>query len=425
VTPAGDRPRVVVVGAGFAGLWAARGLAGAPVDVTLVDRNNYHTFYPLLYQVAAAELGPTDIAYPVRAILRRAENVRFRMADATGLDLDGRQLLTSSGPIPWDWLVLAPGSVPAFFGVEGAREHAFPLRLMDDALPLRRTVLGRFKTASHEADRATRRRLLTFVIVGGGPTGVEYAGALAELVYGPLRKDYPTVDADEVRIVLVEGLDRLLSGMEPHLSEYARGRLGKRRVEVRLGTQVTRIRADAVELADGDVLPTETVVWTAGVQGDPMVRAWGLPVGKAGRVVVTSTLQVAGHAEVFVAGDLAFATDVDGSPLPQVAPVAIQQGEHVARAVRALVEGRPAPPFRYRDPGMLAVIGRNAAVAELFGRTFKGFPAWIFWVLIHIAKLIGFRNRALVLVNWAWNYVFFERAVRLVLPAEREGPAGR
>lgn len=419
-TPPSRHPHVVIVGAGFAGLWTARALRGAPVRVTLIDRNNYHTFYPLLYQVAAAELGPADIAYPVRAILRGARNVDFRMAEATGLDLEGRVLHTTSGPLSYDGLVLAPGSVPAFFGVEGAREHALPLRLMDDALPLRREILARFEAAAHESDAQDLARLLTFVIVGGGPTGVEFAGALAELVHGPLRRDYPTVPMDRVRIVLVEGLDGVLNGMDDGLRRYARQRLESRRVEVRLNTQVQRIEADRVHFSDGTSLATRTVVWTAGIQGDPMVKSWGLPVGKGGRVVVTSTLQVAGHAEVFVAGDLAYATDGEGHALPQVAPVAMQQGEHVARAVVAMVEGRPVPPFRYKDPGMMAVIGRNAAVAEVFGGRFRGFPAWLLWALVHIAKLIGFRNRALVLVNWAWNYFFPKRAVRLVLPEGRE-----
>lgn len=419
---ASHTPHVVVVGAGFAGLWAARALRRAPVRVTLVDRNNYHTFYPLLYQVAAAELGASDIAYPVRAILRGAANVEFRMAEVTGLDPEARVLMTSRGSISYDGLVLALGSVPAFFGVEGAEEHAFPLRLMDDALPLRREILARFEAAAQEPSPDVLAELLTFVIVGGGPTGVEFAGALAELVHGPLRRDFPSVPMDRARIVLVEGLDGVLNGMDDGLRRYARERLESRRVEVRLGTQVKRIGPHSVVLADGSELATRTVVWTAGVQGDPVVKSWGLPVGKGGRVVTTATLQVAGHPEIFVAGDLAFSTDGEGHPLPQVAPVAMQQGEHVARAVVALVEGRSVPPFRYKDPGMMAVIGRNAAVAEVFGGRFKGFPAWVLWALVHIGKLIGFRNRALVLVNWAWNYVFPKRAVRLVLPEGRTRP---
>ncbi len=414
-----DPPRIVIVGAGFAGLWAAQGLARDDLDVTLLDRNNFHTFYPLLYQVAAAELGPTDIAYPVRSILREG-CVRFRMADVERVDLDERTVVTSAGAVPYDALILAMGSVPAYFGVEGAEEHAFALRDMDHALPLRREVLSRFETASFEPDPHRRRALLTFVIVGGGPTGVEYAGALAELIHGPLLKDYPIIPRDEVRIVLLEGADRLLGAMDEELGRYARERLESRRVDVRLDTLVTRIRADGVDLADGSTLDSETVVWTAGIQGDPAVRSWGLETGRSGRVVVEPTLQVPGRPEVFVAGDLARALGDDGEPLPQVAPVAVQQGEHLVTALKAFLSGGDVPAFVYQDPGMLAVIGRNHAVAHVFGRRFKGFPAWILWALIHVAKLVGFRNRVLVLVNWAWNYVFYERAVRLILPIEKE-----
>ena len=411
-------PRVVIVGAGFAGLWAAQGLAKNDLDITLLDRNNFHTFYPLLYQVAAAELGPTDIAYPVRSILREG-CVRFRMADVQEIDFDRKVVHTSEGPTPYDVLVLAMGSVPAFFGVEGAEEHSFPLRAMDDALPLRREVLSRFEKASFEPDPARRRAYLTFVIVGGGPTGVEYAGALAELIHGPLLKDYPVIPRDEVRIVLVEGSDRVLGTMDPKLSRYALKRLRSRRVEVQLETMVVRIRPHGVDFADGSRIETDTVVWTAGIQGDPKVTAWGLETGTFGRVVVDSTLQVPNRPEVFVAGDLARALGPDGAPLPQVAPVAVQQGEHLVGAVQDYLNGEPVPAFEYDDPGMLAVIGRSHAVADVFGRKFTGFPAWVLWALIHVAKLVGFRNRVLVLVNWAWNYVFYERAVRLILPIEK------
>jgi NADH dehydrogenase len=410
-------PRVAIVGAGFAGLWAAQGLASRhDLDVTLLDRNNYHTFYPLLYQVAAAELGPTEIAYPVRSILRDAGCVRFRMAEVRGLDAERRILDTTDGPMAYDVAILALGSVPAFFGVPGAEEHAFRLRIMDDALPLRRAVLSRFEQATYEPDPGRRAELLTFVIVGGGPTGVEYAGALAELVHGPILRDYPHIPPDEIRIVLVEAIDRLLPAMQPRMSRYALERLERRRVEVRLRTMVTEIRADGVDFKDGTSIASDTVVWTAGIQGDPLVRRWGLETDRSGRVVVEPTLQVPGHPEIFVAGDLAAALDESGEPLPQVAPVAVQQGEFLADAVRRHLAGEPVEPFEYDDPGMLAVIGRNHAVAQVFGGAFTGFPAWVLWALIHVAKLVGFRNRVLVLVNWAWNYVFYKRAVRLILP---------
>ena len=408
-------PRVVIVGAGFGGLWAARGLVNRPVRVTLVDRNNYHTFFPLLYQVAAAELVPTDIAHPVRSIFRRARNVDVRMAEMTGLDLDGRAVLTDSGPIEYDHVILALGSEPSFFGVPGADEHAFPLRWMSDAIPLRHHVLTRFESAL-TANGARRRRLLTFVVVGGGPTGVEYAGALSELIHGPLLEDFPGIDRDQVRIELVEASGTLLGGMPPKLARYAGRRLAARGVSVRLGTAVESVALGKVTLSGDEILPTETVVWTAGVQGEPRAAAWGLPVGPAGRVPVTEHLHLPARPEVFVIGDLAYLEDGQGRPLPQVAQVAIQQGRRAAANIRARVEGRPPERFVYRDPGMLAVIGRNAAVAHVFGFAFKGRAAWLLWLGIHISWLIGFRNRALVLLNWGWNYVRYRRAIRLILP---------
>jgi len=411
------QPRVVVVGAGFGGLWVARTLARRPVQVTLLDRNNYHTFFPLLYQVAAAELVPTDIAYPVRSIFRRAPNVHVRMAEMTHLDLDARMVHTDRGPQPYDYLVLALGSEPSFFGVEGAAEHAFPLRWMDDAVPLRHHVLTRFEAAS-TAEPEARARLLTFVVVGGGPTGVEYAGALSELVFGPLLRDFPDIAADDVHIELVEASGGLLTGMPAKLGRYAADRLERRRVRVRLSCAVEAVERECVRLAGGERIPTETVVWTAGVRGDPRAQAWGLPVGRGGRVPVGAGLDLEGRPEVFVIGDLAYREDEEGRPLPQVAQVAIQQGRCAARNILRLASGGETAPFRYRDPGMLAVIGRNAAVAHVFGLAFRGMTAWILWLGIHISWLIGFHNRALVLLNWGWNYLFYRRAVRLIL-AER------
>ncbi len=411
----GGRPRVVIVGAGFGGLWAARALDGEDVDVLLLDRNNYHTFFPLLYQVAAAELGAEDIAYPVRAIFRHARNVHFRMAEVRGLDLDEGAVVTDLERIPYDHLVLAPGSVPNYFGVEGAAEHAFPLRWMDDAVPLRHHILSRFETAVYERDDGRRRRLLTFAIVGGGPTGVEYAGALAELVYGPLLEDFPSLRREDVHVLLLEAMDGLLLGMPDALGAYAADRLKRRRVGVRTGAKVERITATDVHLEGGARIPTETVVWTAGVKGDPRVATWGLPLGRGGRVQVEETLRVPGHPQVWVAGDLAY-LERDGRPYPQVAQVALQEGKRIAKNILRTLRGRPPEPFHYRDYGMLAVIGRNAAAATVFGRSFTGFPAWVLWLGIHISWLIGFRNRILVLVNWAWNYVSYGRAVRLILP---------
>jgi len=408
--------RVVIVGAGFGGLWAARTLARSPFEVLLVDRNNYHTFLALLYQVAAAELDPGDIAYPVRGILRGLPNVRFVMAEVKGVDFGQRAVETDGLTIPYDYLILATGSVSHFFGVPGAAECAFPLKTLEQGIVLRNHILGCFEQAAYVPDAERRQRLLTFAIVGGGATGVEFAGALAELIRGPLARDYPTLDFRKVRVVLLEARDRLLPGMPERLQTYALKRLRRMGVEVRLQAAVSRVAHDAVHLQDGTVIPAETTVWTAGVRGDPQVANWGLPTARGGRVAVLPTLQVPDHPEVYVIGDLAYFEE-EGRPLPMVAPVAIQQGIAAARNILRQIAGEPPVPFRYRDPGSMATIGRNAAVVQLGRWTFTGFPAWVLWLGVHLLRLIGFRNRLLVLINWAWDYLLFERAVRLILPA--------
>ena len=433
--------RIVVIGAGFGGLWAVRRFVSHGIGVTLIDRNNYHTFFPLLYQVAAAELGPSEIAYPIRSLFRRHPLVDFRRADVHNIDLDARIVEAGESRLEYDYLVMAPGSVPDFFAVEGAARHAFPLRTMDDAIPLRYHVLNCFERAAQTSDSSTRESLLRFVIVGGGPTGVEYAGALAELIYGPLLKDFGSIARDEVDIRLLEGGERLLAGMPPRLQEYARVRLERRGVQVLTGSRVVEVASDRVVTCDtgdtkrrdlGDVMnehtgqtATHTVVWAAGVQGDPAMGRWGLPVGPGGRVPVEGTLQVPGYPEVFVVGDLAY-LEVGGEALPQIAQVALQQGSAAAENVVRMIGGETPGEFTYKDLGMLAVIGRNAAVAHLWGRSFTGFAAWTLWLVVHVVNLMGFRNRVLVLVNWAWNYVFYRRAVRLILPdATGEPVAGK
>jgi NADH dehydrogenase len=414
-----SRPHVVVVGAGFGGLWAARALEGVEADVTVLDRHNFHTFYPLLYQIGAAEIDATEICYPVRKILRGQDNARFRMADVEDVDLDARTV-TAAGPsgrrtFAYDHLVLATGSDPAFFGVDGAAEHAFPLREIEHGEALRNHVLRRFEEAE-AGDDPPDPGLLDFVVVGGGPTGVEYAGALAELVAGPIRKDYSVARRRTVSIRLLEAQDRLLTTLPDELGRYARERLEAMGVEVTLGAMVEEVRPDGVRLADGREIATETVVWTAGVQGSPAAEGWGLPVGRGGRVKVRDTLQVPDRPEVQVVGDLAGFRQ-DGDLLPMIAPVATQQGEHAARNVARRLDGRGAEPFEYDDPGMLATIGRNHAVARTRWFTLTGFPAWVVWVLVHIAKLIGFRNRLVVLLTWAWDYFTYERFSRLILPS--------
>jgi NADH:ubiquinone reductase (H+-translocating) len=423
MTPAASpsKPRVIIVGAGFAGLWAVQRLKDSPMEVHLVDRHNYHTFLPLLYQVAAAELAPTEIAYPVRSLLRRAPNVRFHMAPLSHVDPVARTVQVGRETLSYDHLVLAMGATTHYFGVPGAAEHTFPLRTLEEAVPLRHHVLGRFEAAAAEPDPLLRRRLLTFTVVGAGATGVEFSGALAELVHGPLRKDYPMLSMNEVRILLVEALDRVLAGMPPTLSDYARSRLEQRRVEVRLGVRVSRVEPGWVELEGGERIPTDTVVWSGGVRGVEGPEHWGLPMGPGGRVRVDPNLKVEGVEGIWCAGDLAY-LEHKGEALPGVAPVALQQGTLVARNILREFAGKPLSAFRYRDPGMLAVVGRNAAVARVAGRNVRGFPAWVLWLVVHVAKLIGFRNRVLVLVNWAWNYLFFARAVRLILPFNRPAP---
>ncbi len=406
-------PRVVIIGAGFGGLWAARALTQFPVDVLLIDRNNYHTFLPLLYQVAAAEVEPEAIVYPVRSIVRNLRNVRFTMAEVVSLDLGTRALTTPDRVIAYDFLILATGSTSHFFGVTGAADHAFPLKTLEQGIALRNHILRCFEAAIDEPSVDRRRQLLTFAIVGGGPTGVEFAGALAELIRGPLRKDYPSLDLHEVRVVLLEAMDTLLPGLPERLRSYTLRRLRGMGLDVRLASPVSQITRQTISLKDGTVIPTETVVWTAGVQGDPPAENRGLPLARGGRVAVLPTLQVVGHPEVYVVGDLTF---VEGKLLPMIAPVAIQQGVAAARNIGRRIAGGLPQPFVYRDRGTMATIGRNAAVAILGNREFIGFPAWILWLGVHLVNLIGFRNRLIVLINWAWDYLFYERAVRLIFP---------
>ncbi len=409
------RPRVVIVGAGFGGLTALRALAKAAVDVILVDKNNYHMFVPLLYQVAAAEISSEDIAFPVRRILWQRQGSRFVLADVERLDLGNRIVAGGEFQLEYDYLILATGSVPYFAGVPGAGQFSFPLKTMEDGIVLRNHLLDCFERAAAETDPEHRRRLLTFVIAGGGATGVEFAGALAELVARPLVNDYPQLDFSEVRIVLLEGRDRLLPTFPEKLSRFATDRLRNKGVEIRLGTYVESVQPQSLQLKDGTRMETETLVWVAGVQGAPAVRAWGLPTVKNGQVQLGRTLQVADHPEVYVVGDLA-RFEQNGQPLPMTAPVAIQQGEAAARNIIRQIEGKPPEPFVFRDPGMVLTVGRNSAVADVHGHAWTGFSAWLLWLIVHIYQLIGFRNRLAVMIDWAWSYLLYESAVRLILP---------
>jgi NADH dehydrogenase len=411
----------LILGAGFGGLWAARALDGAPVSVTLLDRNNYHTFLPLLYQVGAAELEPFAIARPVRTIVRQQDNLHFLMAEARTVDLRDKVVRTTRGVHGYDYLVIAIGTVPHDFGVPGVAEHAFPLKTLEDGVALRSHILARFETAMHEPDGHARQSALRFVIVGGGPTGAEFAGALAELIAHPLARDYPVLAAD-ASIVLLEARDRLLEGMPNRLGRYALKRLGRMGVEVRLGARVTEVKDRRIRLGDGEYIGAETVAWTAGVRGAPEAAAWGLPLTKGGLVRVLPSLQVVGHPDVYAVGDIARVDSEGDDPLPMLAQVAMQGGELVAGNIRRMLSGQEPEAFVYRDKGVMAVIGRNSAAAFLRGRSFTGYVAWLLWLLIHLVYLIGFRNRLAVLLNWSWDYLFFERVARILLPWRQQAP---
>lgn len=418
------RPRVVVVGAGFGGLWAARALDAGAAQVLLVDHNNYHTFFPLLYQVAAAELSPTQIVNPVRSVLRKLRHTRFLLADVQRVDPQRQLLLTGDGQeVPYSYLILAAGSAPYYFGIPGAQEYAFPLRTLEHGVALRNHIIQCFERAVAEDDAEARTPLLRFVITGGGPTGVEFCGALQELIAGPLRRDYPQLNFDEVQVVLIDAGKRLVASLPERLSAYILKRLQRMGIEVRLETQVSRIEPHAVHLSDGESIAAETVVWTAGLQGHPLAKASGIPTGHGGQIEVAPTLQLPGYPNIYVVGDQA-GVSADGRRLPMIAPVAMQQGEAAARNVLRQIAGLEPRPFVYKDPGMLAVVGRNAAVADLGRLQFAGFPAWLLWIGVHLFQLIGFRNRLQVLINWAWAYLFQDRAIRVILPGEtRSAPA--
>ena len=406
-------PSVVIVGAGFGGLNAARALRRAPVQVVLFDRNNYHLFQPLLYQVATAGLEPEEIAKPARSILRGQKNFDFRLADVTGVDFAAKRLETSAGPVAYDYLILAPGGETNFFGLESMQRYGLGLKDIPDAVTIRNRVLTCFEQAMLEPDAERRRTLLTFIVVGGGPTGVEMAGALSELIRLVLVKDYPRLNIKDVRILLLEATDRLLPALPERLREAAGKTLWRKYVEVRFGASVADYDGKQARLKSGEVIPAQTVIWAAGVRASPLNATLGLPTARQGRIPVEPTLQLQDHPEVFIIGDAAY-REQDGQPLPMVAPVAIQMGQSVARNIKRQLGGRPLEPFRYRDQGTLATIGRNAAVAKVYGIDASGFLAWVMWLGIHIIQLIGFRNKLFVLINWAWDYFFYERAARLI-----------
>ena len=410
---AAAEPRIVILGAGFAGLSAARALAGAPVRVTVVDRRNHHLFAPLLYQVATAALSPGDIAYPIRAILRGQANTRVLLGDAVSIDPVRRELVLTDERIPYDYMILASGSRHAYFGHDGWEKDAPGLKTLEDALEIRRRILLAFERAERETDPSRRSRLLTFVLVGGGPTGVELAGAISEISRRVLVRDFRSIDPREARIVLAEAGPRILAAYSPESSRRAEATLRRRGVEVLKGMPITDVDAQGV-VAGGQRIDAGTVLWTAGVAASPLAASLGVARDRAGRVAVDRDLSVPEHPEIFVAGDLALFQYQSGEPLPGVAQVAIQQGRHAARNVLRDLERQSRLPFHYDDRGTMAVIGRAAAVAEIHGLKLSGYPAWLTWCFIHILYLIGFRNRFVVMFEWAWSYFSDQRGARLI-----------
>jgi NADH dehydrogenase len=419
----GVRPHVVIVGAGFGGLAVARHLEKLPVEVTLIDRQNYTTFQPLLYQVATSGLNAADVAHPVRGLFHRQRNLHVQRGEVTGVDWDRRHVrLADDRTVAFDHLVLAVGAVATWFGVPGAAEHATPLYTLDDAVQVRNHVLERFEAA--DADPAlVDTGELTFVVVGGGPTGVETAGALAELFSVVFRRDYPALNVGRARVILVEARDHLLAPFHAASRRAALDTLRARQVEVRLDETVAEVAPDHVRFVSGEVLPTRTVIWAAGVRAHPLAAALGLPTNRSGRVEVDDDLSVPGHAGVWAVGDVAAPLDHRGhGPLPQLAPVAMQSGAHVARQIGRTLEGRPTQPFRFHDKGTMATIGRRSAVAELPGRIrLRGTIAWFAWLGLHLLYLAGVRNRLSVLLNWAWGYLTWDRGPRLIFGSRDRG----
>lgn len=418
-----SRRKIIIIGAGFGGLWAVKALRKSAVDVTLIDRNNYHLFLPLLYQVAAAEIEPDQIAYPIRNIVRRFRNIEFLMGEVQNIDLINNRVEFAGSLLDYDYLILATGSTSNFFGVEGAAEHAFTLKAMAEATALRNHILRFFERASYENDPDRLKKLLTFVIIGGGPTGVEFAGALAELIYGPLAKDYPKIDLDKAKIVLIESTDRILPTMSDKTSQYALKRLGGMNVIVKLKCLAHKITGDGVHLKDASFIQSGTIIWTAGVTGSMPGFIKGISQRRTGLLQPLPTLQIPGYLNAYVLGDLAGFVDNE-RPLPMVAPVATQQGEHAATNILRQIRGLPPIPFKYHNKGVMATIGRNKAVVQLKRLSFTGFIAWIMWLGLHLVKLIGFRNRLQVLINWAWDYLFYEKAIRLILQEPIPGRTG-
>lgn len=404
-------PHVVILGGGFAGLSAARALRRAAVTVTIVDRRNHHLFQPLLYQVATAALNPGDIAYPIRSVLRHQANARTLLASADSIDLSLRKIVLADGELNYDFLIIATGATHSYFGKDWEK-WAPGLKTIEDALEIRRRVLSAFEAAERELDPEKQRQLLTFVVVGGGPTGVELAGSLSEIGRLTVANDFRSFDPRSVRVVLIEGASRVLPPYSPSLSKKAKTALERLGVEVRTDSLVTAIDADGVCIGKEQIL-ARTVLWAAGVSASPLGKLLGTPTDRSGRVLVAADLSIQGHTEVFVVGDL-MNLQQGGQPIPGIAPVAIQSGRAAAKNILRRINGKQTLPFHYVDKGSLATIGRASAVGKVAGFELSGYLAWFLWWLVHIAFLVGFRNRLVVMLSWAWQYFAFSRGARLI-----------
>lgn len=417
------RPHVVIVGGGFGGLYAARSLAKHPVDITLIDKENYHLFQPLLYQIASAALSAGDIASPIRSILRKYKNVRVLMGEVKDINMGENRVMLDSGDFRFDYLIVATGATGTYFGHDEWAQFAPGLKTLDDALDIRRRIYSAYETAeSHPEGSPERNALMTFVCIGGGPTGCEMAGAIREIASQTLKGDFRRINPAKSRVILIQSGDRLLPDYPEDLSKAARGYLEDMGVEVRTGHRVTNINADGVQVGD-EFVPAKTVVWAAGVQASPLGAKLGVPLDRGGRVIVNPDLSIPSHANVFVIGDLANSTPPGKDPLPGIAPTAIQMGQYIGHHIGAIVENKPVTDFVYDDRGQLATIGRNRAVGIAKGFKVKGFLAWLIWLFVHLYFLIGFENRALVMMNWAYSYLSFTRSARLITGEPRKSEA--
>lgn len=406
------KPTVVIIGAGFAGVRAAQALKDAPVNVVLIDRRNYHLFQPLLYQIAMATLNPGDVAYPVRGLLQGQKNIDFKVAEVEKVDFTAKKVETSHGDVSYDYLIVAAGSMTNYFGMHSIADNAFGLKNLEDAVSLRNHILTVVDEAVQEQDEEKRKALLSFVIVGGGPTGVESAGALSELMQHVITKDYPNFNANEVKIILMEAIDNLLTVMPQNLRAVTARKLQQKGVEVRFGAKVVGYDGTKVSMHDGEEIPAHTLLWAAGIQASSIVQSLGVELGSFRRAKVTATLQLADYPEVFAVGDAAH-FEQDGRALPTIAPVANQMADVAVRNIEKLIKGEKLESFRYKPVGSLAIIGRGDAVASMGSVQFSGFFAWAFWLVVHAIRLAGTRNRVSAAVSWFWEYFSMERGVRI------------